>query len=146
MLGLQAAARAGCKALRLMVCGSAALPMSVLTSWEGIGGSVLLERYGMTEFAMALSNPLEEAERLPVSSGKLIAGIWLRPVRPLQSLLPHRATSAHRCPPSRSPSAPPPRTRTAAAAVPSRTARTARWRRARRESCGCAASASSGST
>ena len=75
LLGLQAAARAGCKALRLMVCGSAALPMSVLTSWEGIGGSVLLERYGMTEFAMALSNPLEEAERLPVSSGKLIAGI-----------------------------------------------------------------------
>ena len=55
-----AAARAGCKATRLMVSGSAALPMSVLQKWERISGTVLLERYGMTEFAMALSNPLDE--------------------------------------------------------------------------------------
>ena len=55
-----AAARAGCKATRLMVSGSAALPVSVLEKWERISGTVLLERYGMTEFAMALSNPLDE--------------------------------------------------------------------------------------
>jgi malonyl-CoA/methylmalonyl-CoA synthetase len=39
-----AAARAGCKAIRLMVSGSAALPISVLEKWEGISGTVLLER------------------------------------------------------------------------------------------------------
>lgn len=55
-----ASARAGCRAVRLMVSGSAALPMSVLEKWERISGTVLLERYGMTEFAMALSNPLDE--------------------------------------------------------------------------------------
>ena len=60
-----AGARAGCKAIRLMVSGSAALPISVLEKWEEISGTVLLERYGMTEFAMALSNPLERSKRAP---------------------------------------------------------------------------------
>jgi malonyl-CoA/methylmalonyl-CoA synthetase len=60
-----ASARAGCRAIRLMVSGSAALPMSVLEKWERISGTVLLERYGMTEFAMALSNPLDEVRLKP---------------------------------------------------------------------------------
>ena len=34
---------------RLMVSGSAALPVSVLEAWKKISGHVLLERYGMTE-------------------------------------------------------------------------------------------------
>lgn len=42
---------------RLMVCGSATLPVSVLEKWKEISGHVLLERYGMTEIGMALSNP-----------------------------------------------------------------------------------------
>lgn len=42
---------------RLMVCGSAALPVSVMEKWKGISGHTLLERYGMTEIGMALSNP-----------------------------------------------------------------------------------------
>jgi len=42
---------------RLMVCGSAALPVSVLEKWQGISGHRLLERYGMTEIGMGLSNP-----------------------------------------------------------------------------------------
>lgn len=50
---------------RLMVSGSAALPLPVLEKWKNITGHVLLERYGMTEIGMALSNPLTAAARLP---------------------------------------------------------------------------------
>lgn len=49
---------AGCAAMRLMVSGSAALPVQVLETWQQISGHFLLERYGMTEIGMALSNPL----------------------------------------------------------------------------------------
>lgn len=45
------------KKFRLMVCGSAALPVSVMEKWEKISGQRLLERYGMTELGMAISNP-----------------------------------------------------------------------------------------
>ncbi|MCU0568296.1 MAG: acyl-CoA synthetase [Oculatellaceae cyanobacterium Prado106] len=48
----------GCAALRLMVSGSAALPVPLLEKWQQISGHFLLERYGMTEIGMALSNPL----------------------------------------------------------------------------------------
>ena len=43
---------------RLMVSGSAALPQPVMEKWESITGHRLLERYGMTEIGMALTNPL----------------------------------------------------------------------------------------
>lgn len=46
--------------MRLMVSGSAALPISILEKWKKLTGHTLLERYGMTEFAMALSNPYHE--------------------------------------------------------------------------------------
>ncbi len=58
-----------CAKLRLMVSGSAALPVSTLERWKEITGHTLLERYGMTEIGMALSNPLR-GERLPGSVGK----------------------------------------------------------------------------
>jgi malonyl-CoA/methylmalonyl-CoA synthetase len=54
--------RAG-HALRLMVSGSAALPVRVFEQWRAITGRALLERYGMTEIGMALSNPLEGDRR-----------------------------------------------------------------------------------
>jgi malonyl-CoA/methylmalonyl-CoA synthetase len=57
-------ASAGSSRLRLMVSGSAALPVSVLEKWKAITGHVLLERYGMTEIGMALSNPLH-GDRVP---------------------------------------------------------------------------------
>tara|TARA_Y100000385_G_scaffold291658_1_gene371129 strand:+ start:2321 stop:3799 length:1479 start_codon:yes stop_codon:yes gene_type:complete len=44
------------KHFRLMVSGSAALPVSVLETWRSISGQTLLERYGMTEMGMAISN------------------------------------------------------------------------------------------
>ncbi len=42
---------------RLMVSGSAALPVSVLENWQKISRHTLLERYGMTEIGMGISNP-----------------------------------------------------------------------------------------
>jgi len=49
---------------RLMVSGSAALPISVLEEWKLISGHTLLERYGMTEMGMAISNSYRE-KRMP---------------------------------------------------------------------------------
>jgi malonyl-CoA/methylmalonyl-CoA synthetase len=57
-----------CTNLRLMVSGSAALPVSTLERWKEISGHTLLERYGMTEIGMALSNPLH-GQRVPGSVG-----------------------------------------------------------------------------
>ncbi|CAM8896993.1 unnamed protein product [Rhodiola kirilowii] len=56
---LQAASASASSKLRLMMCGSSALPYPVMQRWETITGHRLLERYGMTEFVMALSNPLK---------------------------------------------------------------------------------------
>ena len=47
---------------RLMVSGSAALPVSVMEKWKVISSHTLLERYGMTEIGMGISNPYD-AER-----------------------------------------------------------------------------------
>ena len=63
-----------CTRLRLMVSGSAALPVSTLNRWKEISGHTLLERYGMTEIGMALSNPLE-GERVPGSVGTPLPGV-----------------------------------------------------------------------
>ena len=55
--------------LRLMISGSAALPVSVLDRWREISGHTLLERYGMTELGMVLSNSLD-GERVPGAVGR----------------------------------------------------------------------------
>jgi malonyl-CoA/methylmalonyl-CoA synthetase len=66
-----------CRRLRLMVSGSAALPVSTLARWQEISGHTLLERYGMTEIGMALSNPLR-GERVPGSVGTPLPGVEVR--------------------------------------------------------------------
>jgi malonyl-CoA/methylmalonyl-CoA synthetase len=63
-----------CARLRLMVSGSAALPVSTLKRWKEISGHTLLERYGMTEIGMALSNPLR-GERVPGSVGRPLPSV-----------------------------------------------------------------------
>jgi malonyl-CoA/methylmalonyl-CoA synthetase len=63
-----------CARLRLMVSGSAALPVSTLQRWKEISGHTLLERYGMTEIGMALSNPLR-GERVPGSVGRPLPNV-----------------------------------------------------------------------
>ncbi len=62
---------------RLMVCGSAALPVTVMDKWQGISGQILLERYGMTEIGMAISNPYH-GERKPGHVGKPLPGVNIR--------------------------------------------------------------------
>ncbi|MFZ5825742.1 MAG: acyl-CoA synthetase [Bacillota bacterium] len=73
----RAAMSAGCGKMRLMVSGSAALPVSVLERWREISGHVLLERYGMTEIGMALSNPLVGTRR-PGYVGTPLPGVVVR--------------------------------------------------------------------
>ncbi|XP_060109549.1 malonate--CoA ligase ACSF3, mitochondrial [Heteronotia binoei] len=63
--------------IRLMVSGSAALPVPALERWRSITGHTLLERYGMTEVGMALSNPLHGA-RIPGSVGTPLPGVKVR--------------------------------------------------------------------
>ncbi len=63
--------------LRLMVSGSAALPVSTLERWKEITGHTLLERYGMTEIGMALSNPYR-GPRVPGSVGTPLPGVEVR--------------------------------------------------------------------
>lgn len=58
----------GFRNMRLMVSGSAALPASVHKTWTQLTGQKLLERYGMTEIGMALSNPFH-GERRPGAVG-----------------------------------------------------------------------------
>lgn len=65
------------KTFRLMVSGSAALPVSVLEQWKQISGHTLLERYGMTEMGMAISNPYN-GERKPGHIGQALTGVEIR--------------------------------------------------------------------
>jgi malonyl-CoA/methylmalonyl-CoA synthetase len=62
---------------RLMVSGSAALPVSVMEKWEKISGHRLLERYGMTELGMAISNPYL-GERRAGHIGQPLPGVTVR--------------------------------------------------------------------
>lgn len=66
----------GARRLRLMVSGSAALPISTLERWRKITGQLLLERYGMTEIGMGLSNTLDS--RVAGSVGFPLPGVQAR--------------------------------------------------------------------
>ncbi|MBK8505748.1 MAG: acyl-CoA synthetase [Saprospiraceae bacterium] len=72
---------------RLMVSGSAALPVSTLEKWQEISGHTLLERYGMTEMGMAISNPYQ-GERRPGFIGQPLAGVKIRLVDENQEAVP----------------------------------------------------------
>lgn len=63
--------------MRVMISGSAALPVATLEAWRRISGHTLLERYGMTELGMALSNPLA-GERRPGYVGRPLPGVEVR--------------------------------------------------------------------
>jgi malonyl-CoA/methylmalonyl-CoA synthetase len=76
---VRAAWSKGAAGLRLFVCGSAALPVPVLEEWRAITSHTLLERYGMTEIGMALSNPLQGMRR-PGWVGTPLPGVEVRVV------------------------------------------------------------------
>jgi malonyl-CoA/methylmalonyl-CoA synthetase len=65
------------KKFRLMVSGSAALPVTVMEKWKKISGHTLLERYGMTEIGMAISNPYD-GERKAGYVGLPLPGVQIR--------------------------------------------------------------------
>ncbi|MEY3323131.1 MAG: hypothetical protein RLZZ417_2714 [Bacteroidota bacterium] len=62
---------------RLMVSGSAALPVTVMEKWYQLSGHWLLERYGMTEIGMAISNPYD-GERKPGFVGMPLPSVSVR--------------------------------------------------------------------
>lgn len=69
--------REGFSRMRLMVSGSAALPASLHRRWAELTGQSLLERYGMTETGMMISNPLH-GERRAGTVGQALPGVELR--------------------------------------------------------------------
>lgn len=79
----QKAAASAARQLRLMMCGSSALPYPVMEQWEKITGHRLLERYGMTEFGMALSNPLR-GNRKVGTVGKPLPGVQVKIVSQIE--------------------------------------------------------------
>ena len=91
-------ARAIGAAMRLCVCGSAPLPAEVLNRFRELFGQTILERYGMTETFMTMSNPYVgerragtvgfplpgvsariEGEELLVKGPTVFAEYWRRP-------------------------------------------------------------------
>ena len=73
----QREARRAAQRLRLTVSGSSACPTPIQERWKALSGHYLLERYGMTEIGMALSNPLA-GERRPGSVGRPLPGVQVR--------------------------------------------------------------------
>jgi malonyl-CoA/methylmalonyl-CoA synthetase len=69
----QAVMREAAARLRLFVCGSAALAEQDFDAWRQISGHCILERYGMTEIGMALSNLYDD--RVPGSLGVPFPGL-----------------------------------------------------------------------
>ncbi len=64
------------RALRLATSGSAALPAALLARFAEATGQTILERYGMTEIGMALSNPYD-GPRIPGSVGLPLPGVTI---------------------------------------------------------------------
>jgi malonyl-CoA/methylmalonyl-CoA synthetase len=64
-------------AMRLFVSGSAPLPAHVLEQFRALFGHTILERYGMTETIMNISNPYV-GERRPGSVGLPLPGVSVR--------------------------------------------------------------------
>jgi malonyl-CoA/methylmalonyl-CoA synthetase len=53
----------GFRDMRLNISGSAACPVKLFNQWQELTGQVLLERYGMTEIGMGISNPYDGERR-----------------------------------------------------------------------------------
>ncbi len=70
-----------------MVSGSAALPVTVMEKWQAISSHTLLERYGMTEIGMGISNPYE-GERRVGAIGQPLPGVQVRLVNETDEPVP----------------------------------------------------------
>jgi malonyl-CoA/methylmalonyl-CoA synthetase len=67
--------------MRLFVCGSAPLPAQILEEFRTLFGHTILERYGMTETIMNISNPYD-GERRPGSVGLPLPNVRIKIVKP----------------------------------------------------------------
>ena len=65
---------AAARGLRLFTSGSASLPAALLEAFRQATGQTILERYGMTEIGMALSNPYD-GPRVPGAVGRELPGV-----------------------------------------------------------------------
>ncbi len=66
--------RQGFAAMRLNISGSAACPVKLFEQWRELTGQTLLERYGMTEIGMGISNPYD-GERRAGFVGRPLPGV-----------------------------------------------------------------------
>lgn len=64
----------GFGAMRLNISGSAACPVKLFNQWQELTDQVLLERYGMTEIGMGISNPYD-GERRAGCVGQPLPGV-----------------------------------------------------------------------
>ncbi|MEK9655009.1 MAG: acyl-CoA synthetase, partial [Halieaceae bacterium] len=78
--------------MRLNVSGSAACPVEVFTQWQELTGQVLLERYGMTEIGMALSNPYR-GERRAGYVGQPLPGVAIKLVDEADNVIDEESVS-----------------------------------------------------
>jgi malonyl-CoA/methylmalonyl-CoA synthetase len=69
------------RSMRLFVSGSAPLPAQVLEDFRVRYGHTILERYGMSETLMIMSNPYV-GERRPGSVGRPLPGVSVRLLKP----------------------------------------------------------------
>ena len=68
----------GAAGLRLATSGSAALPVRLASLWREVTGAIPLERFGMTEIGVGLTNPLATAERRPGWVGRPPRSVEIR--------------------------------------------------------------------
>jgi len=100
----QQRAQQAAQRLRVTVSGSAPLPVKLQQQWRDLSGQRLLERYGMTETGMLLSNPLY-GRRRPGSVGHELPGVEAcveveaeTPLWQRQRQQTHRLKQTHRQP------------------------------------------------
>ena len=67
----------GFNAMRLNISGSAACPVKLFNQWKELTGQILLERYGMTEIGMGISNPYA-GERRAGAVGQALPGVQVQ--------------------------------------------------------------------
>jgi malonyl-CoA/methylmalonyl-CoA synthetase len=68
----------GARSLRAITSGSAALPVTVGERWRELTGAYPLERFGMTEIGVGMSNPLAPEGRRPGTVGLPLPSVRTR--------------------------------------------------------------------
>jgi len=88
---------AAARRLRLAISGSSACPVPIMQRWQELSGQLLLERYGMTETGMILSNPYETGGRLVGTVGKPMPHVEVALSPEGELLVRSKYVAAHRC-------------------------------------------------